>query len=105
MMMRSATTSSFGACQRCFEEAADFFIADSAIAKTSDCAGDQRLRFAKRLSPFPHPSVLRHECARAVPQIDDAFALELAVGLCDGIGIHDQLLREWPDSRQLISWT
>src|SRR5947199_265062 len=105
MIMRSATTSSFGACERRFEEPADLLVADAAIAEAANGAGDERLRFAKCLAPFPRPSVLRHERARAVPQIDDAFSLELAVGLRDGIGIHDQLLREWPDSRQLISWT
>src|SRR6266536_2638430 len=98
MIMRSATTSSFRACQRCFEEASDLFVADAATAKAPDCARHERLRFAKRLAPFPRAHVLRYERARAVAQIDDAFALELAVGLRDGVGIHDQLLRERPDS-------
>src|SRR5207302_9131871 len=67
----SATTSSFGARQRRFEEPADLFVADAAIAKAANGAGDERLRFAKCLAPFPRPSVLRYECAGAVPQIDE----------------------------------
>src|ERR1700738_2388527 len=100
MMRRSATTSSFCGCKRRFEQASNFLVTDAAIAKASDRAGDERLRFAKRLSPFPRARVLRYERARAVAQIDDAFTFELAVGLCDSVGIHDQLLREWADSRQ-----
>src|SRR6266545_4079931 len=103
MIRRSATTSSFRARQRCFEETPDLLVADAAIAKASDRAGDQRLRFAKCLAPFLCAWVLRYERARAVPQIDDAFTFQLAVCLRNGVGIHDQLLGEWPDSRQLIS--
>src|ERR1700730_18062466 len=103
MMSRSATASSCR--ERRFKKASNLLVADAAIAEASDRAGDERLRFAKCLAPFPRARVLRYESARAVAQIDDTFAFELAVGLRDCVGIHDQLLREGPDSRQLIPWT
>ena len=45
----------------------------------------------------------RHERAGAVPQLDDAFVLELSIRFRDGIGVDHELLRQRPDSRQLIA--
>ena len=43
------------------------------------------------------------ERARAVPQLDHALVLELAVRLGDRVGIDHELLRERPDAGQLVA--
>jgi hypothetical protein len=40
-----------------------------------------------------------------VPQFDDAFVFQLAIGLGDGVGIDHELLRERPDTGELFAGT
>ena len=43
------------------------------------------------------------ERAGAVAQLDDAFVLELAVGLGHGVRVDHELLRQRPDAGQLLA--
>ena len=52
---------------------------------------------------FFAPRVRGDERAGAVPQLDDAFVLELAVGLGDGVRVDHELLRQRPDAGQLLA--
>jgi hypothetical protein len=38
-----------------------------------------------------------------VPQVDHACVVKLAIGLGDGVGVDDQLLRERADTGQLLA--
>ena len=52
---------------------------------------------------FFAPRVAGDERAGAVAQLDDAFVLELAVGLGDGVRVDHELLRQRPDAGQLLA--
>src|SRR6188472_4495690 len=106
MMSSSATLPSRFAesCELRLEQAADLVVAQAALAQLADGFRDERLRAAKFLgAALLRARCVSHECAGALPQLHHAFALELAIGLRDRVGVDHELLGERPDARQLVS--
>src|SRR5262245_29843429 len=85
------------------EQPADLVLGHAAVAQPFDGGGDDRLRGAKLVGGFLRARVRRHEGAGAVPQLDHALVLELAVCLGDRVGVDDELFRQRPDARQLLA--
>ena len=61
------------------------------------------LRRAQLVGVLLRRRLVRDECAGALPQLDDALVLQLAIRLRDRVGIDDQLLGQGPDARQLLA--
>src|SRR6185503_6272091 len=106
MMSSSATLPSRFAESRelRLEQAADLVFAQTTRAQLADGFRDERLRAAK----FLGTALLRarrvgHECAGTLPELDHAFALELAIRLRHRVGVDHELLGERPNARQLLA--
>ena len=69
----------------------------------STAAATMRLPGAKLVGQLLRPRVAGDERAGAVAQLDDAFVLELAVGLGHGVRVDHELLRQRADAGQLLA--
>src|SRR5881394_3273557 len=105
MMSCSTTLSSRFAesSELCLEQAADLVVAQATRAQPLDGLGDDRLRATKLVGIAMTRACSRgHERADALPELDDAFALELAVRLRDRVRVDHELLGQRPNARQLV---
>src|ERR1700752_3266094 len=105
MMSSSATLSSRFAESRelRLEQAADLVVAQASCPQLFDGLGDERLRTAKFVGiAVPRACLRSHECAGALAQLADAFALELAIRFRDRVRVDHELLGQRPNARQLI---
>src|SRR6516164_6242482 len=87
------------------EQPPDFLVGDAPCAKALDGRRDERLSGAKLIGGLLGAAVRGHKRSRAVPKLDDAFVLELAVGLGHSVRVDHELLRERADARQLLART
>src|SRR5687767_3862785 len=105
MMNGSATMTSCPAQprQRRFEHPPDLLVGHPARAQAIHGSGDDGLARADSFCRLLLARIGRDECAGAVPQLDDAFVLQLAISLRDRVGVNHELLRERPDTGQLLT--
>src|SRR2546425_9380113 len=90
-------------CQLRFEQPPNLLVGEAARTEPLYRGRDDRLAGAKRVGRLLRPRIPRDERAGAMTQLDDAFVLELAIGLRHRVRIDHELLRQRPDPGQLLA--
>src|SRR6266542_4875088 len=105
MTNASATVRSCSAQSRKLrlEQSSDLLVAHTPRAQPLDRRRDDGLPRTKLLGQLFSAGVRRHERAGAVPELDEAFVLQLAVGLGDGVRVDDEVLGKRTYPRQLFA--
>src|SRR5438876_11204878 len=86
-----------------FEQPPDFVVAQAFRAQLLDGRTDDRLSEADLVGEFLAPGAGRHERAGAVPKLENAVVLELAIGLRDGVRVDDEFFGERTDAGKLVA--
>src|SRR5262252_2347964 len=85
------------------EEPANLVVGQTTLAKLLDCARNDRLAGTKRVGRLFPAGSSGHERSGAVAEFDHALVLELAIRLCDGVRVDDELFGEGTDTGELLA--
>src|SRR5215813_14373971 len=85
------------------EQAPDLLVGEAAPAQPIDRRGDNRLAGAVLVGFLLGTGVAGDERAGAVPELDDALVLELAVRLGHRVRVDHEVLRQGADAGQLFA--
>jgi hypothetical protein len=85
------------------DEAPDFVLGEAQLQEVLDGLLDDGLSLTHAIGQLARVGLLGDESAGAVPDFDDVFVFEFAVGLGDGVGIHDEGFGHFADPGELVA--